>query len=360
MKYKLEIKSIYIIFIFQFLLLANSFAQNKKYMSGQVNILESVLNRQFPNNPWVDKYYASNKLKIGQLQKALNDSINELKTSSRRLMNDSSPANMSRTKEELFISEIKKLNQQLFSSRDTIELLYKRLNRCESSRETVFRNLEGFDVKSNVVDEKIREVDGKVQELEKIIEELKYGKETKYYKITRMREREIVLGKRGLYFAIDFINPEAKQILYFEESQYYIDIFDTKYQESLSEFDRDVMKTIRNGKKEYEVFVRGSADLTTTDFRKKLNQRYQYNSISFLKRSDNHVQYDYAELQEIIKENYSNKNLPNLRAKFIVNELNESDPVNYPITKLHILDGTVTPKIDPKDRNVKIYLYLKD
>jgi len=132
------------------------------------------------------------------------------------------------------------------------------------------------------------------------------------------------------------------------------------YNESLSAFDRDVLRIIRNNKKEYEIFVRGSADLSNTDFKKSLHKYYKFNSIKFLKHSDNNVQYEYTESEEKIYESYSNRNLPNLRAQFIVNQMNESDEVTYPMTKLHILDGTVTQKYNPNDRNVRIYLYIKE
>jgi len=49
-----------------------------------------------------------------------------------------------------------------------------------------------------------------------LIDELKSGKETKFYKVTKMQEREIVLGRRGFYFAIDFKNPKADQTLFFD------------------------------------------------------------------------------------------------------------------------------------------------
>lgn len=345
MDWKSGIKSIYGFAFFLFFV-SNINAQNKKFVNGQVFAFETAVRQNFPKSPLGEDYISMNKnIKVIYLQNLLRDSIFKLRNRP-NISQVESKDDLIKTESDI---KVRQLQSKLDSSQEIIKNLQYELVLCDRNKERIFNDNERT----------IEELNRATAQYNKLLEQIKYGKSTKHYDVTRIREPEVVISKRGLYFAVDIKNPQNEKIIYFDEGLYYINMFDTHYLKSLSEFDKDILSIIRSARKSYEIFIRGSADASSNNFQKPLNPLYNFSTISILRRSSNQVQYEFEEVSKTIGSHFGNIDLPNLRAQFIYNQLN-TDAIIYPKDKLHILDGTVTPKTNPMDRNVRIYLYLKD
>ncbi len=352
MEFKLDKKIvIFLACILSLLIEGPLLAQNRNYTKGQLSILEKIVSTHFKNKEGLNTPTSSNKRKVEYLENFLNKEIVQMKELNKlAILRNGQRENI---KVDSLILQVEALKHELEILKLTNINLKNQLVDCIQEKRSLLFNLDSLE-----------DIEGssrkKIQTLEQLIGDLKAGRQTKYYNVVRMPDREVVKGKIGLYFNIDFKNPYSEKILYFEEGLYYIDIFERSYQQSLTEFDKEVLKIIRKSTKEYEIFVRGSADYSSSNFSKHLNEYYNYKNITFLKKSSNQIQYEFNEHIENVTNPYNNSNLPNLRAQFIIDKMNKYDDIKFSKNKLHILDGTVTKRVNQEDRNVRIILYVKD
>jgi hypothetical protein len=235
---------------------------------------------------------------------------------------------------------------------------------CKSVKNRLNNEIENIKFSSQDHLMRIADLNEKLQEnaekkIDRLINELKIGKNNANYETGVISDPEVVEGKRGIYFTVDFKNPEIEKTLFFEIEEYWIDRFDKQYQESIRRFTREVINIIEEEEiVDYELFIRGSADIDRSPkFRRKLHERYKFNTFNILHLNKATEQYYFNENNFTVPEHYMNEHLPNLRANFMVNVLSQ-EPYKFNRKKLHILDGEVTKKNNKLDRNVMIILFV--
>jgi hypothetical protein len=292
--------------------------------------------------------------------------------------------------ERLVKDSIRKRERNLLKQKDSLE---SEINRIKTdaliSRDSTSKNCRELEMELNKLSGRLREeeksrvrveemlknemyknetlltnsellIKESIENTTKLINELKKGKSNEYYDITVFPDNELVKGKVGVYFVVEFKNPIAQSTLFFEIEEYVIDNFDKQYQKSINKFYSDVINVIERDKiSDFEIFVKGSADIDKEPkFRKQLKSRYLFNEIKVLKKDTGSSQYSFTEFTHKIPNQYMNTQLPNLRAQFIKAVL-ELEPYNLQSDKIHILDGSETKALNRFDRNVTIYLYVK-
>jgi len=184
------------------------------------------------------------------------------------------------------------------------------------------------------------------------------GKETKFYKIKKHPRNNVVTDSHGDYYEIKLKDAKSGKELFFNPGRYTDDEFGARFNESMDAVREDILKALNQGHIEYKIYVKGSADKLGDD-KPVIDKLIDAKSIEikFLEKSPNDPlgnQWVQKERAAIISETYNNKDLPNLRGWYTQDKL-----LNLKVTST-ILDGSVTDKINPKDRVALILLFWPD
>jgi hypothetical protein len=181
--------------------------------------------------------------------------------------------------------------------------------------------------------------------------------ETDLYKIHRIVETQFVEGKEGNYFEIDLRHAETKKVICFQAGKYVIDGFDIHFCDAVNTFVQDILENRHIRNKKYELYILGSADIAGHDtFFAETDSRYLFpNGIKCLEIADSGNPYRYKDVKKNVGSQYTNVDLPNLRAAFVKLKIDEMRLINKEIT---ILSGSVTSVVNQLDRNAKLILYI--
>jgi len=177
--------------------------------------------------------------------------------------------------------------------------------------------------------------------------------ENEWYKIKAEENTEIVLGKKGNYYLVEIKALVEVGRSLFRPARYVAKDFELRFRESLEQFHRNVINRL-NGNANYMIFVKGSADkIGTKSLKRFFDQGFYYNEIYYLQKN---AKYVLPELQrKQIPQPYRNKHLPDLRARFIQEEI-KKPPYNM---EARIIEGSVSRNYYyPSDRNVVFLLYI--
>jgi hypothetical protein len=209
---------------------------------------------------------------------------------------------------------------------------------------------EGSRIKSHEVKISIKTIAG----------ELKAGKKTEFYEAEKIPSTEVVKGKKGDYYFIDLKDVKTKEILNFKPGKYTIDSFDRQFGKSINKFNREVW-TIMKQDNRASIFLKGSADSTgDASFRAPIEnvgcQSDKFLAIAVHKEVNRGSNIYAKELttKPVEGKEYGNRDLPDLRARFMQCKLQETHSDLNP----KILQGNVAPEIGENLRNVSLILFV--
>lgn len=122
-----------------------------------------------------------------------------------------------------------------------------------------------------------------------------------------------------------------------------------------------------------EILIKGAADGQTAPWERPLDPDFDFTEISYFPsfnpKSRNPTRYRRSpKIMRIPAGIYSNRHLPNLRARFIKTDIIDdslitcftNNPSLQTITSTHILEGYEFREIDPTNRIVEIYIHIYD
>jgi hypothetical protein len=173
---------------------------------------------------------------------------------------------------------------------------------------------------------------------------------TPSYDVEVYPDRELIGGRPGRYYVVDLKEAVSGVRYYFEGGRYTISRSSAEFRTSLNTFIADVLGKME-GNVRYDLFVRGSAD--RKPYQGRFEPGFEYRQVRFL-RSAGGDRYRNDTGERTLDSVVRNEDLPDLRATFIRNLVAESYPVKPPI----VLEGSVTPKLDNRDRNVELILFV--
>ena len=174
---------------------------------------------------------------------------------------------------------------------------------------------------------------------------------TPSYDVEVYPDRELIGGRLGRYYVVDLKEAASGVRYYFEGGRYTISRSSAEFRTSLNAFIADVLAKME-GNVRYDLFVRGSAD--RKPYQGRFEPGFEYRQVRFL-RSAGGDRYRTEPGERTIENVVRNEDLPDLRATFIRNLVAESYPVKPPV----VLEGSVTPKLDNRDRNVELILFVE-
>jgi hypothetical protein len=190
--------------------------------------------------------------------------------------------------------------------------------------------------------------------------ELKAGKKTKFYNVEKVPNAEVIKGKKGDYYFIDLKDAQTKEILRFKPGKYTIDSFDRQFSKSITKFYGEIWEIIKQDNRA-SIFLKGSADIAgDTSFRARI-QDVKCQSDPFLAivvhqevNKGSNIYTKEPTFQLVKGKEYGNRDLPDLRARFMQCKLQET----YTDLKPEILQGSVAPEVGEDLRNVSLILFV--
>ena len=163
-------------------------------------------------------------------------------------------------------------------------------------------------------------------------------------------DKELIRGRVGRYYVVDLKNAASGVRFFFDGGKYTLARGSQEFRAALNTFVGDVLSKF-NGKVEYSLFVRGSADQKS--YEGTFEPGAEFRRVSFL-RSLGQDKYGVETSEHIIDGKIHNKDLPDLRAAFMQKLVADNYPTKPPV----ILEGSVSDKVNDRDRNVELILYV--
>jgi len=191
----------------------------------------------------------------------------------------------------------------------------------------------------------------KVDDPSKLRENLKKPYEGDGFSIEPRLDPEVIHGQCGNYYDVYLKGPSL-----FPIGEYIIRDAERDYRLPLQGYIAEIDDTLNASHVDHHLYIKGSADLTGQgSFRKSFEiDRWTFKSISYLKYNRAQEQFTNEVGTRTITGQYTNQDLPDLRARFTQEILKQ-----YSLDA-SILEGTVTTSLDkPKDRNIIFLLYVK-
>ena len=185
----------------------------------------------------------------------------------------------------------------------------------------------------------------------KLRENLKKPYEGDGFSIEPRLDPEVVRGQCGNYYDVYLKGPSL-----FPIGEYIIRDAERDYRLPLQGYITEIDEILNASHVDHHLYVKGSADLTGQGTFKKSFEidRWTFRSISYLKYDRPQEQFTTDVGTRTITGQYTNQDLPDLRARFTQEILKEYD------LNASILEGIVTTNLDkPKDRNIIFLLYVK-
>jgi hypothetical protein len=173
---------------------------------------------------------------------------------------------------------------------------------------------------------------------------------TPNFDIEAFPARELVGGRSGRYYVVDLKDAASGVRFYFEGGKYTLRATDAEVRRALNAFIAEVLSHMQ-GAVRYELFVRGSADRKPYEGRPDPTTPMQ--RVAYL-RAAGPDRYLGEQGETVIDTIVRNRDLPNLRAGFLRDLVAATYPVKVPV----VLEGAVTDKIDDRDRNVELILFV--
>ncbi len=184
-------------------------------------------------------------------------------------------------------------------------------------------------------------------------------KVTPYFKIELMADSICFVKElKGVYYKVTLTDPKAIDSLHFPIYQYTLDSNTVAYHLSIQKFFEEI-KVMQNYQDNIYIFAQGSADRALGFFIRGLLPDFSNRKIQILKKSG--LYYDLTPVDYFFTKTYGNAHLPNLRSTFLRDELLKygTNVLNHDLEKrVMILDGIVTPSVNPADRKVTFIMYV--
>ncbi len=173
---------------------------------------------------------------------------------------------------------------------------------------------------------------------------------TPNYDIEAYPDRELIRGRAGRYYVVDLKNASSGVRFFFDGGKYTLARSSQEFRTALNSFVGEILSKFE-GKVDYALFVRGSAD--QKPYEGTFEAGAEYRRIPFV-RALGGDKYGVEMSERRVDGRVRNADLPDLRAAFLQKIVAETYPTKPPT----ILEGAVTPKTDNRDRNVELIMYV--
>jgi hypothetical protein len=178
--------------------------------------------------------------------------------------------------------------------------------------------------------------------------------ENKYYYIfAHPSENNLVEGQVGSYYRVRLKDANNQRTWLFRNEEYTISAFDEDFGVSVNRFNRDLIYPLEAEGIDYHLYVRGEADRDDdNDFKEEILPLHNYEIVSYLPSAGRGTyRPDFEE--HLISQEFTNEDLPFLRAEFLRRTLLRTYSLNS-----DVLEGEVTNEVRDEDRQATVYLFI--
>ena len=190
-------------------------------------------------------------------------------------------------------------------------------------------------------------------DLKRLRDQMAAQMQTDHFDVSTYPDNELIRGQKGRYYVIDLKDASANGVRFqFEPGKYVISARQKRFRKALNELAQKILQQV-DGKVEYRILVRGSADASPT-FRGRFEPDHEYTNIRYMRNLGRERYVNEFGTMQIDGPTFKNSDLPNLRAAFLQDTVVKVYPLNKPV----ILEGSVTSRVDQSDRNVELMLYI--
>ena len=174
--------------------------------------------------------------------------------------------------------------------------------------------------------------------------------ETESYSVELYPDKEVIRGHAGRYYVVDMKDAKSGIRFQFEGGKYTLSRSNAEFRSALSAFVGDIMQKL-HGNVRYDLYVRGSAD--RVPYHGRLEPGFEFARVRYMKAAG--AGKDLGEFVERrINAEINNDDLPHLRAAFLQTVVSDVYPTKPPL----ILEGSVSPEANIRDRNVELLLFV--
>jgi hypothetical protein len=175
------------------------------------------------------------------------------------------------------------------------------------------------------------------------------GLSTKFYQVTLLPERELIVGKVGTYFSVRLQDGAGAQFV-FAKGRYNIPASEAAIRNAIDRVATDILQVL-NGEADYELFIRGGADAEPFVGTGELPAALS--TVTYLARTDG-GKYAAGLSEQTFHVPLSNGDLPILRAAY-VRSLIQGKLAPLRLDVLH----NVPSEGGDQERTVELILYVK-
>lgn len=174
--------------------------------------------------------------------------------------------------------------------------------------------------------------------------------DTPNYSMEAFPDNEVIKKKQGRYYVVELKDANRGIRYYFEKGKYTLDRRSEEFRSSLNVFVGDILSRI-NGKANYELMVRGTAD--SLPYTGKFEPGFEFTNVRYLK-SIGGDRYEDVLSDHPVSPVLRNEDLPLLRSAYLQKIIADAYPVKPPL----VLEGTVSRQVAEKDRNAELLLFV--
>ncbi len=189
---------------------------------------------------------------------------------------------------------------------------------------------------------------------------LRIKTETEFYEVQKIPNNEVIKGKRGTYYIVDLSNTLMNERVFFQPGEFIIQDLNDEFLTTLNHFMSEVYMVLGTNNS-LELFVKGSADISGNNtFHTSINSYFLdslgFSTIEYLPKLSNQKSLFADTLLKMqVTQSYTNRELPNLRAKFLQIKLSET---YSEIPTPRILEGSVDLREGGEFRNADMIMYI--
>lgn len=206
-------------------------------------------------------------------------------------------------------------------------------------------------VKESEVELEISDVKAKIK--------IEYISENQRIETQKIPNKQLVKSNIGEYYKINLKLADSKKKVLFPTGEYFFDEQQKELINSINEFRKEIYGVIEQNY-ETKLFVKGTADALGRDnFEGSIEAPYNkdrgFTDLKYFPNDPQNRMYTNQFESYHIEKKFDNKDLPNLRARFLQYIFSESDPdLPVPI----ILEGNVKDVIDDQERNAYLIMFV--
>lgn len=180
-----------------------------------------------------------------------------------------------------------------------------------------------------------------------------------FFQTTKLPLNEKVKNKKGDYYKIDLKLAATKELILFPAGKYYLSTDKQGLITSINRF-REKVYNYLDKKYETEIYIKGTADIKgDLNFSDTLISMYDssngFTRIMIKPLDKTTDKYDTNTVVYNVNKKYKNRDLPNLRAKYVQKIISEG---NSDWKTSEILEGNVVNEISETERNAYLILFV--